>query len=259
MGFLDGLKSIGSNIGAKLGMGGGPMLTATEKAPIFDARFGALKQMPDIQMGRTGFGGFLDKLNAPDERGLTLADKLGAAGQIMQGDTGGGLSYLQRQRVAADQLAQRDKQEASLARKNAAFKAAYQNGSFNPQVYAEMAGDDDASLADDIAGMEKAFSPNMQFMNAGSDIYGLDPRTGQGHMVAQGSQRIPFGWEMDAEGNPRPMKGGPYDPGYIYEKGAAERKAKPLAGRAPRGGGGGMSGIPAPRAGFRIISPTGGA
>lgn len=139
---------------------------------------GMLQKAPTLSQGP----GFLEKLRTPDDRGLTFGDKLYAAGSALSDDGDAGVQHLQnvRKDFKADQVLSLAKEDR--ARKNAAFKAAYQNGKFDPAAYTSALGDSSVDPSD-IAELTRAFSPK-----AGVDggySYTQDPTTGETHWGGQ--------------------------------------------------------------------------
>jgi hypothetical protein len=125
--------------------------------------------------GLTGQGGLLDQFNAPDARGISMADRVGAAGQIAQGDPNGADSYLQQQRLMQDQLNQRLQQQAVQANGLAALKSSINpDGSVNAQTYLSKIGGQPGTNPDDVIKTLGSLSPQMQAINAkGGGIYGV--------------------------------------------------------------------------------------
>lgn len=110
----------------------------------------AMMQMPQLEQKPSLLGGILNWAKSP--QGLaTIGTGLSSwGGDENAGSEGMALGQLLRQNEAKAQ--ERKKAQDDLARKNAAFRAAYQGGKFNPQAYMEALGDEgDAAEAISMA------------------------------------------------------------------------------------------------------------
>lgn len=110
-----------------------------------------MQRMPQLEEKPSLLGGFGKQVFGKDDDGIGFWDRIYAAAGTLGGEDGG--SYLNQKR----QLARGDREKAAakedLARKNAAFRAAYgPDGKFNPQAYLDAMGDQgDASEAFSLA------------------------------------------------------------------------------------------------------------
>jgi hypothetical protein len=216
---------------------GTPQVTATPNSFI-DPRQGAVTQMPTISAPKQP--GFLDRLKEPDDRGLTFGDKLFAAGGVLQGDSGGAMSYLQNQRLMSRHLADQDDVKAGHKRRSAAFKAAMTGGKFDPAIYSQLADEDfDPS---DLAAMQNAFGTKPrsgQFLQgAGGQLGYGDPDTGSYREINPAIPKPPGPLVQDDNGD------WVENPAYIALQehvAAAKRKGAPLAPRRASGGGRGRA------------------
>lgn len=107
-------------------------------ATLGDQKLGLLQTAPTAGPQE----GFLDRFRKPNEQGLSGADKLFAIGDVLGGNADGAMKYLSgktQEHKAGQQLEQA---KADRAKKNAAFKAAYQGGKFDPAAYLAGIGDE---------------------------------------------------------------------------------------------------------------------
>jgi hypothetical protein len=159
--------------------------------------------------GLTGQGGLLDQFNAPDARGISTADRVGAAGQIAQGDPNGADSFLQQQRLMQDQLNQRMQQQATMANGLAALKGSINpDGSVNAQTYMNKIGGPGVNAnPDDVIKNLTALSPQSQALLArGGGLYGVTKQPfGSGlsakELIPPPQRKLPLGLKYDDQGN----------------------------------------------------------
>lgn len=205
---------------------------------IHDPRVGDLQTAPTLG----GQSTFLDRLRAPDDRGLTFGDKLFAAGGIAQGDSSGAMQYLQNQRQTARTTKLQDMQLDDRKRRSAAFKAAMATGQFDPAVYAQIS--EDSLDPDDLAKLQGAFRSHRQFVQGGGGgVYLGDPESGQFEQMVKPPPKSAGGYVQDPDtGEWSFAPGGPADPAVIRQLANIRRQAvtsnpMPKAagkGRAPK-------------------------
>ena len=113
-----------------------------------------MQRMPQLEEKPSLLGGFGKQVFGKDDDGIGFWDRIYAAAGTLGGEDGG--SYLNQKR----QLARGDREKAAakedLARKNAAFKAAYGKGRFDPVTYLEHYPNGDVAEAFSLA--EKVMS-----------------------------------------------------------------------------------------------------
>jgi hypothetical protein len=137
---------------------------------------GLLQKAP-VQVEQPGFlHNLIDYAKRPETM-LALGTALRSSG----GNEG---AFADQARIIQGQRADKllERAQADRARKNAAFKAAYQNGKFDPAAYTSALGDSSVDPSD-IADLTRAFSPK-----AGVDggySYTQDPTTGETHWGGQ--------------------------------------------------------------------------
>lgn len=119
--------------------------------------------------------GLLERLRTPNDSGVSWADKLYAIGGVLGGDSAGGMQYLQGKQKDARAQKLLDQAKADHAAKNAAFRAAYKDGRFDPAAYAAALGSADVDPSD-IAQLSKTFAP--QGGVEGGRSYTKNPSTG---------------------------------------------------------------------------------
>ena len=177
-------------------------------------------------------GGLLSKLQAPDARGLTFGDKLFAAGNVLQGDSGGAASYIQNQRANA----QNEDDRMTARRSQLAGAKAFRNnmnpdGSMNFQGYTNDLGDE--LNPEKAVALRKDMRPDITPMSgANGALYGFNKDTGTFGLGVPGvTPQTLF--------NPD----GSINQGFIEGKrqealavSKAQREGKPLAPRVGRAG-----------------------
>src|SRR6185503_50783 len=99
--------------------------------------------------------GLMSRLKTPDANGMTLGDKLALSGMMMR-DNADPSTVMEYQNSRLKQ-AQFQRSLALQQRGNQAFRAAYQNGKFDPTVYAQVMGD--ALDPEALAKMATTFNP----------------------------------------------------------------------------------------------------
>lgn len=103
---------------------------------------GAPEQMirpPQLEEKPSLLAGIGERLTK-EKDGVGFWDRLYAAGEVVGG--GDGMGYLQGKRDTYAKTLEKQQAKEDLARKNAAFKAAYRDGKFNPQAYLDAIGED---------------------------------------------------------------------------------------------------------------------
>lgn len=183
---------------------------------------------------------------------LTSPQNMAAIGAALHNASGGsgGVEMAQqigeRRRQEEKQAVDKAKALADLQRKNAAFKAAYRNGKFDPQAYIDAIGDTgDATEAFSLA---KALAP--QGGVDGGTAYTRDPITGE---VTWGEQRPMSYAEQQAIERDRALE--EYRRAQLEDADERIAISRSREGRISRGGGGGRSGggaVPALPPGFVI-------
>jgi len=225
-GLLSGLKGGFSNAM----QGTTPELRDTSGPGFMDERRGMIK--PPISLEATGgtTGGLLDKIKAPDSRGLTFGDKLFAAGSILQRDPGGAATFLQNQRGIADQMAQRDKAQGIKER----FARAFRNnigpdGQMNFQGLMAEAGDDFDPM--DLVGLRKATRPDIVPMSGPRGaLMGFNKDTGTASTLVPGEAQQQQLFNPDGSINQQYIRGRSQEAEAIY---GGRRRGAPPVGRRP--------------------------
>lgn len=228
MGFLSGLQDLlgpgGGEIDSNAGFldrlghsahnflsGSTPELSMHQAAPLQDERLGAVQQMPEFAPTGKTTGGLLERMQAPDDRGMTFADKLWTAGSVLGGDNQGADTFRAGRQLA--QQGEEDKQRAkALATKGAqAFRDAIgPDGQFNTQGYAAAMGAD--LDPNEAANLHKALQRNYQLASLANGGAGsFDPASGKVTQQIAGQRPAPDGYTRD------PATGalGPIDPNYV--------------------------------------------
>ena len=204
---------------------------------------GAIQAAPTITPTGNTTGGLLSKLQAPDGRGLTFGDKLFAAGNVLQGDSGGAATYLQNQRANA----QNEDDRMTARRNQLAGAKAFRNnlnpdGSMNFQGYANDLGDElDPAKA---VALRKGMGHEYQLASLANGGAGsFDPTTGKVTEQIAGQRKAPDGYSYNADGTLTPI-----DPNYVagQKQIYGDRYTEQRLNRtfAPRSGGSGGSHIP---------------
>ena len=182
--------------------------------------------------------GFLSRLMAPSENGLTFADKLMAAGSLLKGDTAGAHSYL-KDRLEAVQKATdtATKQKAARAAANVLAQNTNPDNTINIQGYLRGmaligAGPDDKVLSA-IYAHNLPENVAMSGPNGSVNLIRKNPPEGQAPTsveVVKPQAKIasaPYGIDPDTQQpTPQYLKG-------VTALAAAQRAGKPLAPRAP--------------------------
>lgn len=148
-----------------------------------------------------------------------------------QDATGPALAYAEQQNKLAIQ-------RQAIKAKNAALKAAYANGKFDPQAYmSALAGSDQVEVdPSDLSALDKIGQPDLQYIEGTDGIYQVNKRTGESRRVQAypvHEQQAPpgFRWADDQHSDVVPL------PGYIKGQGAiaAVKRAPPRPGGAGNG------------------------
>lgn len=215
-----------------------------------------MMQAPDIEQKPSLLQGAWDWIKSPQGRLM-----IGAGLKSLGGDENAGYEAAQigaRMRDERRALEKEAQAKDDLARKNAAFKAAYQDGRFNPQAYLDAIGDEgDASEAFSLA---KALAP--QGGVSGDTSYTRDPITGE---VTWGEERPWSRRDQEAADKADEMAAyreilAEVAKGRLGVSEAQAALARQREGRIAAGGGksgAAKAGVPAPPSGFRIITPGG--
>ena len=143
--------------------------------------------------------GLLSKFSKPDPTGVSMADRIYAIGSILKGDSAGGMKYLQGQQLAAQEGLQGHTAAAQALKDkgNQAFRAAYQNGKFDPSTYASVMGDD----LDPEAFAKLATAAGPKTSMSGSYAINTNPLGGGGIDMSSGASGSPDYAENTAAGN----------------------------------------------------------
>lgn len=212
-----------------------------------------MNQMPDLEEKPSILSGVWDYLKSPQNLAA-----LGGALKNYSGGEGGveqAMAIGEQRRGEARQNAAMEKAKADLARKNAAFKAAYVNGRFDPQAYlAAMGGEGDMA-----EGFSLAAKLAPEGGVDGGTAWTRDPLTGE---TTWGERRGPsHGEELADERNDETAQ---YREIMLELRRQAEERmarqgdariglSRQREGRISSGGGGGGHGpVPALPAGFVI-------
>lgn len=208
------------------GAGDGLLSSAVE--PLQMGAPETLTQAPQIEEKPSLLQGAIKFLTSPQSIAALGAGLNGDPASVqMAADIGA------RRRDMAAKAEAEQKAKADLARKNAAFKAAYQGGRFNPQAYLDAIGDEgDASEAFSLA---KALAP--QGGVDGGTAYTRDPLTGE---VQWGEQRPMSPAERLAEERAAALEA--YREEQIRLAEERQRLAERREGRVAAGGGRGGRG-----------------
>lgn len=135
--------------------------------------------------------GLLSRLKAPDANGMTFGDKLALSGMMLR-DNADPSTVMEYQNSRLKQ-AQFQRQLALQQRGNQAFRAAYQGGKFNPQVYASVMGD--ALDPDALAKLSTTFNPKKTLQDG--FIVTTDPIGGG--LTIDGQRPMNYGEQNSAE------------------------------------------------------------
>lgn len=245
-GFLSGLGQKAHDVWN----GTTPQLNIQEHPDLMDERLGPIHQMPTFTDTGKTTGGLLSKMQAPDSRGLTFGDKLYAAGNVLQGDSGGAATFLQNQRATADAMDQR-MQATRLARSGARNFRNNLNpdGTMNFKGYADAMGDDLDPMA--ALKLEAASRPHLTPMSTGNGgTASFNEDTGQWTPGIAGQRPAPEGYTRRPDGSLSPI-----DPNYaagqrqLYgDRYELQNQYKRFAPKGP-----GKPGAPQPRATGRVL------
>lgn len=122
-------------------------------APNLPADAGEMMQTPQIAPKE----GLLARMTKPDANGTTLRDKIAMAGMMLRDNADPSQVTDYQSQIDRRQLTQQ--QAAHRARSNAAFKAGYQNGKWDPIAYSKsMEGDPQFDPAE-LEKLTQAFGP----------------------------------------------------------------------------------------------------
>lgn len=174
-GSMDGVMAASPSINQAMA----PQMGGQSTAQIGGVDVGPLKQ-PPVMAERPGL---LDRITAPDPNtGTTFRDKLMMAGALMR-DNGDPSTVVEMQNARLKQM-EFQRQLAIQVRGNQAFRAAYQNGRFDPSTYAQVMGNylDPRAMAE----IAKTVNPEQSLQD--SYIVEKDPIKGTARIVGQRPQ-----------------------------------------------------------------------
>lgn len=225
-------------------------LLSTLVEPMQQAAPQQMQRMPQLEEKPSLLSGAMKFMTSPQ--------MLAAIGAGIKGD-GTGVqiaAQLGQQRRELEAMAQKDaKAKADLARKNAAFKAAYQDGRFNPQAYLDAIGDEGDAL--EAAQLARELGPKRKVFSNTHGVFAYDENDPESEIetLDEYERPAPVGFEYDEAGVLRPVRGGPADPEYIRQAADVRREAvvsRPMPSRGGGRGGRGGSSVPPLPPGFVI-------
>lgn len=177
-----------AGLGKKVGMGGGGFGQAFQLGGMAPQGAGAgAPIMGDFEGGDAGMDtgpapagaagmaggdkGLLGGVKSPDGHKVSFADKLFAAGSVLQGDSGGAATYIQNQRNMADKLNERDRTRGITERGAKAFSEHLLKSlppEFQEYARALPPGEMDPSKMIEMA---TSMAPKTSSMNVGTGLY----------------------------------------------------------------------------------------
>lgn len=230
------------------GAGDGLLSSAVE--PLQMGAPETLTQAPQIEEKPSLLQGAIKFLTSPQSIAALGAGLNGDPASVqMAADIGA------RRRDMAAKAEAEQKAKADLARKNAAFKAAYQDGRFNPQAYLDAIGDEGNAL--EAAQLARELGPKRKVFSNTHGVFAYDENDPESEIetLDEYERPAPVGFEYDEAGVLRPVRGGPADPEYIRQAADVRREAvvsRPMPSRGGGGGGRGGSSVPPLPPGFVI-------
>jgi hypothetical protein len=193
------------------------------------------------QPGPMDHPGFLERIRTPDEKsGLSLGDKLYMVGDAF-GNGDAMQTYQKNHRADAVTAKAEATKRADSQRRNAAFKAAYVNGKFDPAAFVSALGDTSEDLGD-VASLAKNLRPERPQTYSTSDGLVSVGEDNKPTLTYPVQHKLPAGLRMGEDGQPE------IDPQYLaLQTQLANARAGAVASHRapPRGRAGGAStGLP---------------